>query len=165
MPGVVFDILVECAQRRCAGLDTATSRSPSTSSTSSIVISTGLSPRISRPSAMPPEIIDQRDIELGFQRAIRTAAMRARADRELGRERLDDAAVGEMRADGAADAAMKLARVIPRSPAERFQRAGKILVRPQPQREGAAGCCPHRSARARHRPEQFEIGLGVRLGR
>ena len=49
--------------------------------------------------------------------------------------------------------------------AERFQRAGKILVRPQPQRKGAAGRLRTGSAARGDRPEQLEIGLGVRLRR
>jgi len=48
-------------------------------------------------------------------------------------------------------------------PAEIFQRAGKILVRPQPQCKGAAvGVGVGHSLR--HRSEQFEIGLGVDAG-
>ena len=84
------------------------------------------------------EIIDQRDIERRFQRAIGAWRNGARTDRKLGRERHDAPAIGEMRADGAADAAMNPARENSVLPAETFQRAGKILVRPQPQRKGPA---------------------------
>ena len=58
--------------------------------------------------------------------------------RELGRERLGHPAMGEARADGRADAAVDLRACDAMRAAERFEAAGKILVGPQPQREGAA---------------------------
>ena len=60
--------------------------------------------------------------------------------RQFGRERFDNMSVRKARADGRADAAMDSAAGYAAFAAERFQRAGKILVRAQAQREGAASC-------------------------
>ena len=69
-----------------------------------------------------------------------------------------------MRADSGADAAVNPRAQDSVLPAEGLQRRRKILIRPQPQREGAA-LGLHIRASTRHRPEQFEIGLGIGLGR
>ena len=104
-----------------------------------MVISTGLSPRIRRPSRDAAGVVDQGDVERGFQRAGGARRDHAGGDRQLRRKRLGHAAIGEARADGRADAAVNFCARDAVRAAESFEAAGKILVGPQPQREGAAG--------------------------
>src|SRR6202041_2210510 len=71
-------------------------------------------------------------------------------------------AIGEARTDGAADAAMEPGAKNAARAAERLQGLRDILVRTQAKCEGRAGrgcACGSRG----DRPEQFEIGLAVRL--
>src|SRR5271168_3517151 len=75
------------------------------------------------------EVVDQRDVELGLRRAAFSCRDDAGADRQFGRERHHAAAVGEFRADSAADAAMNPGMEDAVLPAKNVQRAGKILVR------------------------------------
>ena len=114
--------------------------------------------------ARPPVIIDQRHVQFRRKRAIRVGGDRARAHCHFGRKGFDAAAVGKTRADDTADAAVQASPRDLAFPAECLQRAGKILVRPQPQRIGAARRIAGGGTRG-DRPEQFEIGLGVGLRR
>src|SRR5205823_5384395 len=109
------------------------------------------------------EVIDQRYIKLRFERAARGFCNAPGANRHLGCKGLDDTAISEARADNAADAAAHSGSGDAALPAEGLERPGKILVRPQPQRERASGCasaCCHTP----HRSKQFEVGLLVGLG-
>ena len=105
-------------------------------------------------------IVDQRDIELGFQRAVGAGRDGARADRQFGRERLDDAAVGEARADGAADAAMDLrprqCRARGRTPPARRQNPGSAAAAAQ--RRGWS--FPHRQAPSGTGPNSLKFVSG-----
>src|SRR4051794_22138174 len=72
--------------------------------------------------------------------------------------------MGEARADRGADAAVNLRARDAVLAAKAFEAAGKILIGPQPQRKGAARRT-RSDARGSHRPEQLEIGLGIRISR
>src|SRR5882724_5539888 len=108
-------------------------------------------------------VVDQCDVEAGFQGATGPRRDAAGGDREFGREGIDDASVGEARADGRADAAVDCRARDAAVAAEAFERFGEILVGPQPQCEGTAGGLSA-AGLARYGSEQFEVRLGIRLG-
>ena len=97
------------------------------------------------------------------QRTVSAGRNGAGLDRKFGRKRHNGSAVGEMGADGGADAAVNPRAQNSVLPAEYLKRRGEILIRPQPQREGAALGFDI-GAGARDGAEQFEIGLGIGFG-
>src|SRR4051794_33242517 len=107
-------------------------------------------------------VVDQGDIECGFEGAGGAGRNRAAGYRKLGREGLSHAAMGEARPNCRADTAMDPRARDALRAAEVFETAREILIGAQPQRESAAGrACA--GARSRHGPEQLEIGLGIWL--
>src|SRR5437660_8251107 len=108
------------------------------------------------------EIVDQGYIKRCFKPTVRARGDHTRTHRHFGRKGLDLAAIRKPRAYDAADAAVQPGLCDRALAAESLNRLRKILVRPQPQGVSAAGHLGCGGFR-RYRPEQFEIGLGVRL--
>src|SRR3954467_10279623 len=84
-------------------------------------------------------VVDQGNVECGFERAGGAHRNRAAGHRKLGREGFGHAAMAEASADGRTNTAMDPGARDAVRAAEVFETTGEILVGAQPQRESAAG--------------------------
>src|SRR5947208_7706514 len=107
-------------------------------------------------------MVDERDVELSFGRSACAGHDAAGAYCQFCCEGLYAAAIGKMRPDDAADPTMKPGVADAPVVTEAFQGPRKILVRPQPQHESAAGGFGTGNLSGNW-SEQLEIGLRIVL--